>query len=709
VSGTTCTMNSFIVTVLIWTTVAYAEEEKALKEIHEYGFQKCQNALNLPVLEVLPGGGWDNLRNMDMGQVMDLTYNNCKTTEDGQYIIPDDVFTIPQKESNLEMNSEILDSWENYRSTTSFSINLNLDYRPRVNGKFSSEFQRIKTTQVRDQAVTTRAQVRNLVYTVKANPNAELNLGFKKELMEICDRLEKNQTKMATYLAELLILNYGTHIITSVDAGATLVQEDHVKSSYLKNNKGNRAAVAASAGFTFAKVVNFKIETGFEYQNNLATGYLQNRTGSRVQSIGGIPFYPGMTIETWQKGIINHLVAVDRAGLPLHFFIKPEKLPAFPRHLVEQLAKTVETAAESYYNFNTYPGCTNINSPNFDFQANTDDGSCDGKLVNAPFGGVYQLCRQLSGHDYDDMCLDFHQKNPLTGDFSCPPDYTPVHLLSQTHEKGYTGMECRDKCILKIFCRTSCKDEFRVAKAEVSSYWCAASSQVPENSGILFGGVFTDKSINPMTNEPSCPTSYFPLKLFENVKVCVSLDHELGPKYSVPFGGFFSCTKGNPLYGSFTSGDLEKSFLPKCPGGFSQQLAAIIDGCQVSYCVKAGVFTRASLAPARLPPYTQLPMSQLSTDSVEMTGESPISWVKDPYTLQWNLEESSKSGRLSGGSTAAITIVVILALGVLTAMAIYGNRRFKKNKPNGLPRQQALLPFPRVRVFPDGVQDPNPA
>ncbi|XP_028625886.1 macrophage-expressed gene 1 protein-like [Grammomys surdaster] len=703
-------MNSFIVTVLIWTTVAYAEVEKALEEIHDDGFQKCQNALHLPVLEVLPGGGWDNLRNVDMGQVVDLKYTKCKTTEDGQYIIPDEVFTIPQKESNLEMNSEILESWQNYRSTTSFSINMNLDYVPKVNGKFSTEFQRIKTIQVRDHAVTTRAQVRNLVYTVKTNPNAELSLGFKKELMEICDRLEKNQTKMATYLAELLVLNYGTHVITSVDAGAALVQEDHIRSSYLKDNKRNHAAVAASAGFTFAKVVNFKIEAGFDYQNTLATGYLANRTNSRVQSIGGIPFYPGMTIETWQQGIVNHLVAVDRAGLPLHFFIKPEKLPGFPHHLVEQLAKTVETAAKSYYNFNTFPGCTNINSPNFNFEANTDDGSCDGKVVNSPFGGVYQLCAQSSGQSKVDMCLDFYQRNPLTGGFSCPSGYTPVHLLTQTHEKGYTEKECRNKCTLKIFCHTECKDVFRVAKAEVSAYWCVASSQVADNSGILFGGVFTDKSSNPMTNAQSCPTSYFPLKLFENLKVCVSLDHELGPKSSVPFGGFFSCSKGNPLYNSSTSGDLENSFLPKCPGGFSQQLAVIIDGCQVSYCVKAGIFTKTSLAPARLPPYTQLPMSQFSTDPVEVTSsESAKSWVKDPYTLQWRLEEPLKSGRLSGGSTAGITIVVILALGILTAMAIYGNRRFKKNESDGVPRRQTFLPFPRARATPDGLQDPNPA
>ncbi|ERE78699.1 macrophage-expressed gene 1 protein [Cricetulus griseus] len=697
-------MNTFIVTILIWTTAACAD--KLLEQTTS--FRKCQDALNIPVLEVLPGGGWDNLRNVDMGRVMDLTYTDCKTTEDGQYIIPDEVFTIPQKESNLDMNSEILDSWMNYQSTTSFSINLELDSPFKVNGKFSTEFQRMKTHQVKDHAVTTRVQVRNLVYTVKNNPNSEFTLGFRKELMEIYDCLEKNQTKMATYLAELLVLNYGTHVITSVDAGAALIQEDHIKSSFLKNSKGDRVAVTASAGATFAKIMNFKAGTEVSYKNDMTTAYLANRTNSRVQSIGGTPFYPGITLEDWQKGITNHLVAVDRAGLPLNFFIKPDKLPGLPHHLVEKLSKTVETAVKSYYTFNTYLGCTNVDSPNFNFQANTDDGSCDSQVTNSPFGGAYQECSQLSWNVLHPVCTKLEQKNPLTGDFSCPSGYTPIRLLSQTYEEGFRFTECKDKCVLSIFCKKVCNEVFAVAKAEFRAYWCVASSQVSKTSGLLFGGVFTDKSINPVTNEQSCPTGYISLNLLENLKVCVSMDHELGHKFSVPFGGFFSCAMGNPLVNSSTSGDLGQSFLQKCPGGFSQQLALIKDGCQVSYCVKAGAFTKETLAPVRLPPYTKIPLlSQSDTDSaVEARNDSALF-----YTEELRVEEPSKgkSGRLSAGSTAGITVGVILALGILIAMAIYGTRRFKKNQDNGISRRMKIPSFPRARATPDGVQDSNPA
>lgn len=717
-------MNSFRAAILFCAVAARANTDKPVGETEEAGFQKCKDALKLPVLEALPGGGWDNLRNVDMGWVMDLTYTNCRTTEDGLYIIPDEILTIPQKQSNLEMNSEILESWVNYQSSTSFSINTELSLFSKVNGKFSPEFQRMKTLQVKDQAVTTQVQVRNLIYTVKINPVSKLNWGFKKLLMDISDRLENNQTRMATYLAELLVLNYGTHVVTSVDAGAALIQEDHLRSSFIQDSQSSRSAVTASAGVVFLNIVNLRFEENYTTQDVFTKNYLSNRTNSRVRSVGGVPFYPGITLQAWQQGITNHLVAIDRSGLPLHFFINPDMLPDLPGPLVKKLSKTVESAVKRYYTFNTYPGCTDLNSPNFNFQANTDDGSCEGKIANFSFGGVFQECTQLLGNEAVQLCQHLEQKNPLTGDFSCPSGYSSVHLLSQIHEEGYNGLECQRKCTLLVFCKTVCEDVFRVAKAEFRAFWCVSSGQVPENSGLLFGGLFSGKSINPLTNAQSCPAGYVPLRLFESLKVCVSQDYELGYRFSVPFGGFFSCAVGNPLVDSATTKDLGAPALKKCPGGFSQHLALISDGCLVSYCVKSGLFTGGTLPPARLPPFTRPPlMSQAATNTVIVTNtEASSSWIKDPQTNQWRLGEPIELRRamkvihgdgsgLSGGAAAGVTVGVTTALAVVISLVIYGTRKYKKREYQAIEdERQSLAPgIAEAGATPEQGQEQSPA
>lgn len=123
--------------------------------------RQCRESTNYSItaLEVLPGGGWDNLRNMDMGRVMNISYFQCQTTEDGLYFVPDEVFVIPHKETGVETNSEIINSWLEQKSCTSNSINADASFFSVLNGKFSTENQRMKIHQIKDSSVTTRVQV----------------------------------------------------------------------------------------------------------------------------------------------------------------------------------------------------------------------------------------------------------------------------------------------------------------------------------------------------------------------------------------------------------------------------------------------------------------------------------------------------------------------------------------------------------------------
>ncbi|XP_072243874.1 macrophage expressed 1, tandem duplicate 1 [Leuresthes tenuis] len=647
--------------------------------------RQCRVSTNIPItaLEVLPGGGWDNLRNMDMGRVMNLSYFQCQTTEDGLYLIPDEVFVIPQKETGVETSSEIISSWLEQKSSTSHTINSDISFLTVLNAKFSSESTRMKTHQVKDSSTTARVQVRNFIYTVKAYPDFTLDSRFAEKVKNVADAIENNQTKNADYLSETMVLDYGTHVITSVDAGAFLAQEDYLRSTYVSNSASDTSTVKALAGFNFFDKLKFDISSQNTKQSTSLQTYQSNIQYSLIQSHGGIPFYPGITLQKWQESTRNNLVAIDRSGFPLHYFININTFPDLPSPTVGKVARTVSQAIERYYKVNTRPGCVDVSSKNFNFQANVDDNSCEGPATNLSFGGVYQKCEKVTP-DADPICDALAQKNLNTGDFSCRVPYTPTLLRSEVRQQGYTTYDCyteRHSCYLFFSCHsTRCQDNYHVRVARINTYWCSVNGKAPDNSGYLFGGIYSPSSLNPITKAKSCPPEFIPVKfLSDGQMLCVSSDYETGTRYAVPFGGLFSCESTNPLAKSQR----------RCPPKFSQHLATVSDGCEILYCVQSGLFTGGQLLPIHLPPFIKPPLVHMQvTNTVMVMTEGEQSWVRVGKTKAWKLAKpeeirdivrnlNPEMNQMSSGEKAGVAFGVIgmMALVVIVVVLLLRKRR----------------------------------
>ncbi|XP_014877305.1 macrophage expressed 1, tandem duplicate 1 isoform X2 [Poecilia latipinna] len=652
--------------------------------------RQCRASTNisLTALEVLPGGGWDNLRNLDMGRVMNLSYFQCQTTEDGLYLIPDEVFVIPQKETGVETNSEIISSWLEQKSTTSNSINVDVSFYSVLNGKFSSENTRMKSHQVKDSSTTARVQVRNFIYTVKAYPDFTLDSRFVQQVKDIADAIVNNQTRNADCLSEKMVLDYGTHVITSIDAGASLVQEDYLRSSYVSDSSSDTSTIKAQAGLNFFDKLKFDISSQSSQQSSLLKTYQSNIQYSLIQSHGSIPFYPGITLQKWQENTKNNLVAIDRSGFPIQYFINSNTFPDLPQPTVGKVARTVSMAIDRYYKVNTRPGCVDIGSKNFNFQANVDDNSCDGPATNLSFGGVYQQCTKLT-NDADPLCQTLAQKNIATGGYSCRSPYSPTLLRSEVRQQGYTENYCYDvkhRCgflWLKTCHRQNCQNLYRVRSARINTYWCSVNGKAPENSGYLFGGIYGTSFENPITKSKSCPANFIPVKfLSDGQMICVSDDYETGSRYSVPFGGLFSCESGNPLAKNQR----------RCPPKFSQHLASVSDGCEILYCVQSGLFTGGDLKPIILPPFTKSPLvSMQATNTVMVMTEGDKSWVRVGPTKLWKLvkpEEmpdlirkfNPEMNQMSSGEKAGVAFGVmgLIAFVVIVAVILRRRRRYSQ-------------------------------
>ncbi|GCC35128.1 macrophage-expressed gene 1 protein-like [Chiloscyllium punctatum] len=682
-------MGPLLVLVFLHSLAVGSEQQVSTAD----GLQECRKTQSLTALEVLPGGGWDNLRNLDRGRVMNISYSQCKTTEDGVYFLPDQVYVVPLKRTSIETVSELIENWRNYKSSTSASVNAEISFLSFLNGKFSTSSQRVKTHQVRESSMTTRIQVRNLMYQIKSYPNFQLDQGFKDQLIQIGNYLENNQTRAASYYAQMLILNYGTHVLTGVHAGANLVQEDQVRSSFVSDSWSRKSTITTSAGATFFHVVNVGLGGQLETADEFTRQYLGNRSHSMIESNGGIPFYPGMTLQKWQQAITNQLVAIDRSGQPLNFFVNPQTVPELPEPTVRKVAQAINRAISLYYTVNEHPGCLDLHSPNFNFRANVDDGSCMDMGTNFTFGGLYQECIRLSGADAKPLCDALEQKNPITGSLSCPSEYTAIELHTAVEEEAYSQYECQRHChscwAFFSCCKDVCGDTYYIRRAQFKAYWCAAMGSVTQSSGYLFGGLYSTDAGNPLTQTRSCPPSFYPLNLFQDLKVCVSNDYEMAFRYSVTFGGFFSCDVGNPLaqhpkviQDSVTQTG-PSTYPKKCPKGYSQHLAVISDGCQILYCVKSGAFDGMDLPRINLPPFSHLPLLTASaTNTVVVLSQYQEPWLKDTHTKMWRMAHASEVRQLlnkssSGGATVAISVTVTLALVGVIALAYYGRKRWR--------------------------------
>ena len=584
-------------------------------------------------LNVLPGHGLDNLRNLPMGQVHFYNYSLCKVTEDGKYLIPDSVFVRHLQQGHYHLFAEYIDHWDNYTSLVNSQVNARVDGLFSISGSFSREKQSVKENQVNFNSKTTRVTFRNAVYSVELDPSSELHPSYKSRIYEISAAFQSNFTGETRYLSEKLVRDYGTHFVTSAVAGAIFVQLDSISDIYAHNIDKTTITSSASASFPLLRMLglgSFSLGYNHNITEQNIQAYRNSLKTSEILTIGGPAFTPDTNLTTYINGIPDKLTTIDRRADPIHFSVTSAQFPELPIHTVRAVARYISEASDKYYWINTRPGCVDPQAQNFDFQANFGDSTycnTDFSHVDRVFGGIFQTCRQTAG-EREDLCHDYElsQVNPQTGDFSCPATYTAVSLFNGT--ETYTGSYTTYYKTCSIGGWGGCKTKSTVitetAIANYETFWCVVLDTPEQYRGYLFGGFFTSRDVNLVTGLQSCPSYYRIQKIALDVSICVSNNYELGFSYSVGFAGFHSCLVGNPLAipaSSHSSFPDSADWPHACPGGYSQHLLAVQDGCEISACLENGAFESKTLLPPRIPPFQKKPTNTpYSTEKLTVMG-----------------------------------------------------------------------------------------
>ncbi|VDM33355.1 unnamed protein product [Hydatigera taeniaeformis] len=190
-------------------------EEK--RKVEEVGGDSSQGAVGCTIspgrkkLSILPGSGWDNLVNEERGLTTNRElYKMCRTSADGNYLIPDDMiigelndslFSIsrlsvePIKNSQIELSSKVFTHFTNYTTLTAFSMNSAADVKLHfvsVGGDFSFEKDVIRRAENQNNGLTVRSQLRHRWYVVHQLPDPQLHPRFRNRLLDIAAHLARS-------------------------------------------------------------------------------------------------------------------------------------------------------------------------------------------------------------------------------------------------------------------------------------------------------------------------------------------------------------------------------------------------------------------------------------------------------------------------------------------------------------------------------------
>ena len=188
--------------------------------------------------------------------MLELNFSQCKTTEDGEYLISNGVRTTKIASRRIQ---EIKNHYDNFRSvlqTRQNSIAVGTDIPVlgpvSIGGSLSTEFIKIKKTMTRlNTGLNTLSLIYEAYEMVANDGQMKVIDSFQHEIQGIADALSRGLPREAEYLAQLTVKEYGTHFVTKSTMGASL--------EYLEYVESDDGSSFSSGGVTTSARVGIKV------------------------------------------------------------------------------------------------------------------------------------------------------------------------------------------------------------------------------------------------------------------------------------------------------------------------------------------------------------------------------------------------------------------------------------------------------------------
>uniref|UniRef100_A0AC34G4Q1 Macrophage-expressed gene 1 protein n=1 Tax=Panagrolaimus sp. ES5 TaxID=591445 RepID=A0AC34G4Q1_9BILA len=293
----------------------------------------------------------------------------------------------------------------------------------------------------------------------------------------------------AQSLAEVLVADYGTHMINKATASAEIIQETYIsrREEFKGETHMNAVKVGVSGEFD-GQAYGGGGSVGVENKEESASNDTEttSKTRSLIKTRGG-PHINRMGTPNINDSMIHvdNLVGINQQGKFLYDIIPALKLPEFSKMIKYTINELIFNAVTTYYKYNSLPGCMKMTSENYNPLANYDDGSCDDPGVLYSFGGIYQACNPLQAWanfeniEFGKHCEKYERRNRITNDFSCP-NYTAPFLIDsmKVQFNDRTVKRQMRKCWRFIpYCWYEEVDVKVLDEIYTATYWCSGAQK----------------------------------------------------------------------------------------------------------------------------------------------------------------------------------------------------------------------------------------
>uniref|UniRef100_T1IS04 MACPF domain-containing protein n=1 Tax=Strigamia maritima TaxID=126957 RepID=T1IS04_STRMM len=336
----------------------------------------------VPKLKILPGYGWDALKDKDTKQLLRVTYDQCKTTFDGKLLIPDNADALALQSREIEVKSQIFEHWSTYTSPTSASFKV---WPKELLPFLSDGYKEMKSQLVKNGTFICRSEMRQVLYRIHITTlDVSMDETVKRRFIEVIRSLVRGKSEEAKTLTEKIVRDYGSHYSNTVDVGAVIVKIDYLKNVFLRAHDGNRSKILSASKLSLLGT-GFPWEHKEDLDSSLVNEYNDAIVDKKIRFFGAL---------NWEEGAkAEYVVAVDKSGDLLSSLVTSSNFPNARNTTLTRVRQMFNDAIRDYYERNIHRGCTQPKSNNFEFEANIDDGSCN-SVTSSNYGNLEEIIKR---------------------------------------------------------------------------------------------------------------------------------------------------------------------------------------------------------------------------------------------------------------------------------------------------------------------------